>query len=178
MQIKVGSWAGGDPSNPQGTIEWAGGPVDYSAGPFTMYLKSMSVADYSTGSSYSYSGTAGTWQSIDSNGGQINGQGGSSGTSSASSAAPAVTSSVSNTAPLAFEPAESSSTSATKSGWPWDGTATVGVATATNSVYTAVSGLPSGWTVSSSGKVIPPSSGAVSPYSRAPVHLLPSILTV
>ena len=179
MQIKVGSWAGGDSSNSQGTIEWAGGYVDYSAGPFTMYLKSMSVTDYSTGSSYSYSGTAGTWQSINSDGGKIDGQGSGSGTpaTTGTGAAPAVTSSVSNTAPLAFNPADSSSVYETRTGWPWDGTATVGVATAVSSVYTSIVGLPSGWTVTESGKVIPPSSGAVSSYPCAPLHILPSILT-
>jgi beta-glucanase (GH16 family) len=30
--IKFGLWAGGDPSNPKGTIQWAGGPTDYSDG--------------------------------------------------------------------------------------------------------------------------------------------------
>ncbi|KAI0515297.1 concanavalin A-like lectin/glucanase domain-containing protein [Xylaria bambusicola] len=33
MQIKFGSWSGGDPSNAQGTVEWARGPTDYSQGP-------------------------------------------------------------------------------------------------------------------------------------------------
>jgi beta-glucanase (GH16 family) len=30
--IKFGIWAGGDPSNSPGTIQWAGGPTDYSDG--------------------------------------------------------------------------------------------------------------------------------------------------
>ncbi|RMZ75774.1 hypothetical protein DV738_g5308, partial [Chaetothyriales sp. CBS 135597] len=133
MQVKVGVWAGGDSSNEQGTINWAGGLVDYSSGPFTMYLKSISVQDYSTGSSYSYSGTSGTWESIESDGGKING--GSSGSNSnsvvstvAASAASTVTSAVSNDAPLAFGAGESSET-VTRTGWPWDASATVGIAT-------------------------------------------------
>jgi beta-glucanase (GH16 family) len=164
MQVKVGTWAGGDSSNPQGTVQWAGGYTDYSAGPYTMYLKSISVTDYSTGSQYTYSGTAGTWQSIKSNGGRINSDG--NGTPVSTGAAPAVTSRVSNSAPLAFEPADSSSIYSTRTGWPWDASATVAVATgAATSVYTSIAGLPSGWTISESGKVIPPSSGAVSSCS-------------
>ncbi|RMZ89864.1 hypothetical protein DV736_g2900, partial [Chaetothyriales sp. CBS 134916] len=167
MQVKVGTWAGGDPSNPQGTINWAGGVVDYSAGPFTMYLKSISVQDYSTGSSYSYSGTLGTWESIDSEGGKVDG--GSSGTSTpattvASSAASTVTSSVSNNAPLAFGAGDSSTGSVTRTGWPWDASATVGIATtvvtSATGAYTSIIGLPSGWTISESGKAVPPSSGS------------------
>nr|AIA94815.1 Glyco_hydro_16 [uncultured Zygosaccharomyces] len=50
MYIVTGIWAGGDPSNAAGTIEWAGGEIDYSAGPYSMYVKSVIVSDYSTGS--------------------------------------------------------------------------------------------------------------------------------
>ena len=140
MYIKLGTWAGGDPSNPEGTIQWAGGETDYSQGPFTMYVKSVHVTDYSTGSQYAYSGTSGTWQSIVSNGGQINSQGDGVPASS-SGAAPAVTSSVPNTAPLAFgNDGGSTSSSATRTGWPWSGTAT---ATAETVVSSSSSGLTS-----------------------------------
>lgn len=126
MYLKIGIWAGGDPSNAAGTIEWAGGETDYSAGPFTMYLKSVHVTDYSTGSQYSYSGTSGTWESIVSTGGQINSEGNdTSSESSTTDSAPATTSSVSSSAPLAFGNSGSeSSGSATRTGWPWSGTAT------------------------------------------------------
>lgn len=30
--VKFGIWAGGDPTEPKGTIQWAGGPTDYSKG--------------------------------------------------------------------------------------------------------------------------------------------------
>ncbi|KAI4191104.1 MAG: hypothetical protein L6R41_000325 [Letrouitia leprolyta] len=75
MMIKVGSWSGGDPSNPPGTVSWAGGPTNYAGGPYTMVVKSIAVTDYSTGTQYSYSGTSGTWQSIQSQGGKINSSG-------------------------------------------------------------------------------------------------------
>lgn len=64
MQLSLGIWAGGDPSLPQGTIDWAGGPTDFDAGPYTMYVKSARVEDYSTGKEYSYGDHSGSWESI------------------------------------------------------------------------------------------------------------------
>ncbi|KAJ6262560.1 Beta-glucanase [Drechslerella dactyloides] len=71
MQIKLGLWAGGDSSNSPGTIQWAGGSTDYSQGPFNMHVRSVSVQDYSTGTSYYYSDNSGSYTSIRSNGGTI-----------------------------------------------------------------------------------------------------------
>ena len=158
MQIKVGSWAGGDPSNPQGTIQWAGGVTDYSQGPFTMYLKSITAQDYSTGTSYSYDGTAGTWQSIKSNGGTVNS--GGSGSSGTGSSAPAVTS-VSSGPP---SPWKAGTSSAVQPGiGTWQATTM-----SSTTVPTTYSGLPSGWSVSSSGKVVPPSAAPVSEHAPVP----------
>ena len=75
-QLKVGSWSGGDPSNAEGTIKWAKGPTDYSQGPFTMYVQSISVTDYSTGTEYKYGDQSGDWTSIVSTGGKVNGNAG------------------------------------------------------------------------------------------------------
>ena len=162
MMVKVGAWSGGDPSNPPGTIQWAGGPTNYANGPFTMYLKSIAVTDYSTGTQYTYSGTSGTWQSIQSEGGKINGND-NGGTPVATIAAPAITSAASNSAPMPFEGTHADSTSSfqTPSVWPWVGTATASIETAiATAATTSIPGLPSGWTLTSSGKVLPPSSGA------------------
>ncbi|CAI5759310.1 unnamed protein product [Candida verbasci] len=74
MQIYAGIWAGGDPSNEPGTISWAGGNTDYSKAPFTMHIKSILVADYSSGKSYSYGNQSGSWESIEADGGSINGR--------------------------------------------------------------------------------------------------------
>lgn len=63
MKLSLGIWAGGDPDMPKGTIEWAGGQTDY-AEPYTMYVKSAAVEDYSTGTEYSYSDHSGSWESI------------------------------------------------------------------------------------------------------------------
>ncbi|OCK80134.1 glycoside hydrolase family 16 protein [Lepidopterella palustris CBS 459.81] len=160
MQIKVGAWSGGDPANAPGTIQWARGPTDYSKGPFTMQVKSISVSDYSTGTQYKYGDTSGTWQSIQAIGGKVN-----SGGSPVETAAPAVTSSSSGQ-PIPFI-GKSSSSYVTPSVYPWVPlSTTLSTETATYSNYP---GLPSGWTVSSSGKVIPPSS--------APSTLLPASST-
>jgi len=120
-----------------------------------MYVKSIAVTDYSTGTQYTYSGTDGTWQSIKSTGGTINSSG--KGATPVDSSAPAITS-VSNSAPIPFEGTHrDTSSSAVKSGWPWVGTT---LQTSTTSTATSYPGLPAGWTVSSSGKVLPPSNAA------------------
>ncbi|KAI3321574.1 glycoside hydrolase family 16 protein [Xylariaceae sp. AK1471] len=64
MSLRLGSWVGGDSSNPPGTIDWAGGPTDYSQAPFTMYVQSARVEDYSSGKEYTYTDNSGSWQSI------------------------------------------------------------------------------------------------------------------
>ena len=140
-QLRIGSWSGGDPSNAPGTITWAGGPTDYSAGPFTMYVKSVSVTDYSTGSEYKYGDQSGDWTSIESTGGRVNGNVGGDAAPSPTSAVPF---SPSATVSAFYQPSDS--------------------ATLT---YTTYPGLPSGWTVNpTSGKVVPPSSAA--PVSKHP----------
>lgn len=55
---------------------WAGGPTNYNDGPFNMYVKSISVTDYSTGTKYEYTDESGTWQSIEAVGGEVNGNSG------------------------------------------------------------------------------------------------------
>ncbi len=64
MILSIGIWAGGDPNLPKGTREWAGGDTDYSKGPYTMFVKSVSVHDYTSGKEYSYGDRSGSWQSI------------------------------------------------------------------------------------------------------------------
>ena len=62
--VRLGTWAGGDPKQPKGTIDWAGGEVDYDDVPFTMYVKSVRISDASRGSQYVYGDTSGSWESI------------------------------------------------------------------------------------------------------------------
>ncbi|KAJ9296830.1 CAZyme family GH16 [Paecilomyces variotii] len=65
MNIRLGIWPAGDPKNPIGTIEWAGGEVDYEAGPYNMYVQRVRVHDFSTGKEYKYTDHSGTWESIE-----------------------------------------------------------------------------------------------------------------
>jgi beta-glucanase (GH16 family) len=64
MTVRMGIWAGGDPDNSNGTIEWAGGLTDFTKGPYTMYVRSANVNDYSTGAEYQWTDKSGSWQSI------------------------------------------------------------------------------------------------------------------
>ena len=179
MQVKLGTWSGGDKNNAPGTIrkfgtfrshktvtdgynptEWAGGLTNYDAGPYTMLVKSLDVTDYSTGTQYTYSGTSGTWDSIQAVGGKVN-PGGGSGASPAGSSAPAVTSS-SNSAPIPFEGThrDTSSTYTQPNIYPFvAGATTLQTSTVAPTSYP---GLPAGWTVTDSGKVLPPSAASVS----------------
>jgi hypothetical protein len=64
--VRLGIWAGGDASMPNGTIEWAGGASDYTKGPYTMYVQQAEVKDYGTGAEYHWGDHSGSWQSIQS----------------------------------------------------------------------------------------------------------------
>lgn len=65
MNVRIGVWAAGDPSNSNYTVAWAGGEIDYSKGPYTMYVQSARITDYSSGAEYKYGDGTGSWQSID-----------------------------------------------------------------------------------------------------------------
>lgn len=156
MRVKFGSWSGGDASNAVGTIAWARGPTDYSKGPFTMSVQSIAVTDYSTGTQYKYGDTSGSWESIQAVGGAVNGNAGSAASTVASADVPAITS-ASPSIPAGL--GENSHTdTASLTGWPWVGTAT----TLATAAATSAPGVPSGWVITSSGKVVPASSAAVS----------------
>ncbi|MCJ1473820.1 hypothetical protein MMC13_002471 [Lambiella insularis] len=64
MNVRLGIWAGGDPKQPNGTIEWAGGLTDYSKAPFTMVVSSIRVQDAHNGSTYTYGDKTGSYKSI------------------------------------------------------------------------------------------------------------------
>jgi beta-glucanase (GH16 family) len=68
MNIRLGSWAAGDPSkNDVGVVQWAGGETDYSKGPYTMTIQSVYAQDYNTSAAkYSWEGMdgSGDWQKI------------------------------------------------------------------------------------------------------------------
>jgi beta-glucanase (GH16 family) len=64
MRVKLGIWAGGDPSNPAGTIQWAGGETNYGDGPFKAYIKSVSITNHNPARSYTYGDLTGSHESI------------------------------------------------------------------------------------------------------------------
>lgn len=64
MRVFIGPWAGGDPDNAEGTIQWAGGETNYDDGPFTMAVQSIKVTDYGRGTAYNYTDQSGLWDSI------------------------------------------------------------------------------------------------------------------
>lgn len=141
------------------TIEWAGGETDFSKVPFTMFVKSIKVTDYSTGKEYRYTDMSGKWQSIEAVGGKVNGQGtpgegpkveSSTQESSPSTSAPAPVPTVPGGGignPQA--PTTGSSPSQTKGPSP---------------TMTSLLGLPSSWIVTETGTggVVTPTSAAVS----------------
>jgi beta-glucanase (GH16 family) len=140
MQVKFGAWSGGDSSNAAGTIQWAGGPTDYSKGPFTMSVQSVVITDYSTGSSYKYGDTSGTWQSIEAEDGKVNGNLGNAGIQAITATAAAATG-TSVGVPVG---GIGSGDTATQTGWPW---------TTTNTAD--ANPIPSGWRMTPEGKLIP-----------------------
>lgn len=157
MQVKFGSWSGGDPSNPQGTIDWARGPTVYSKGPFTMYAKSVVVTDYSTGSAYRYGDTTGTWQSIVAVGGKVNGNVGNAGMQTVTATAAQATGTAGQAAPTVPVGGIGKGDTATQTGWPWVSTGTA----------TANAVIPSGWRMTPEGKIVPIVSSAAGSV-RAP----------
>lgn len=169
MQIRLGSWSGGDPSNPPGTIAWARGPTDYSQGPFTMTVQSIAVTDYSTGTQYKYGDTSGSWESIEAVGGKVNGNAGLKGSPVESADVPAVTSS----SPLIPAGLGDDRSTAHQTGWPWVATNTPAPVAAP----TTAPGIPEGWVITSEGKMVPASSAAVCTFSPSPVFFLPRTTT-
>ena len=139
-------------------LEWAGPTKDVPGGGSTMQVKSISVTDYSTGSQYKYTGSDGTWQSITAVGGSVNPKGSKG--SPAGSSAPAVSAST-NGGPMPFSGTHSDKSTTAEQpnagGWTPTTMQTSGVPT-----VTTYPGLPEGWTVTSSGKVLPPSAASVS----------------
>lgn len=62
--VRIGIWAGGDPNNEEGVIQWAGGKTDYSKAPFKMVVESVRVRNYSPGKEYEWTDRSGSFESI------------------------------------------------------------------------------------------------------------------
>lgn len=126
---------------------WAGGPTNYAGGPYSMVVKSIAVTDYSSGTQYSYSGTSGTWDSIQSQGGKI-GSGGGQAVAPVDASSSSSTSSES--APQPFSGTHRGEAVTTHANvYPWVATT---LATSTTAPTTYPS-LPSGYKVGANGKI-------------------------
>lgn len=127
-----------------------------------MVVKSLTATDYSTGTAYKYNGHDGTWQEIVAVGGSVN-PSGSGAPAASAQAVPSVTS-ASPSVP-AFDGTHRDSSTTTPTGYPWVSGSTT-LLTSASAAATSYPGLPAGWTVSGSGKVMPPS--AAPPSELAP----------
>lgn len=113
MRVKMGNWDGGASTEPEGTVEWAGGHSDFSKGQtYTMYVKSVTISDGTTsGSEYTYGDQTGSYESI-----KVSGKaGGAVISSSASSSSASKTASASKSASTKASATKSSDSSSTSS---------------------------------------------------------------
>ncbi|OAP59546.1 hypothetical protein AYL99_06844 [Fonsecaea erecta] len=64
-RLHLGLWCSGDPSTPYGTVYWGGGYTNFSAAPFSAYVKSVKITTNNMCSSWQYSSPFdGTYQSV------------------------------------------------------------------------------------------------------------------
>ncbi|KAL3473238.1 concanavalin A-like lectin/glucanase domain-containing protein [Aspergillus californicus] len=111
-RIRIGIWAGGDPDNSEGTIEWAGGETDYTQAPFKMYVESVSITNYNPAKSYTYTDKTGSFDSIEAS----NSTSGTTTSSSSTSLISSSTTSSSSTASSGAADSDSSSSDSSSTG--------------------------------------------------------------
>lgn len=158
MLVKIGNWVGcasaaaaSDPAT-EGTCSWAGGPADFSAAPFTMSVKSITIQDYGCATEYTYGDKSGDWQSIQSTGGCSGGSPSSGSSSSGSSSSSDSTGSSSVTKAASTSKASTAVGSSSSSTTSIGSTSNYTTATNTNSSATgSSSSTTSGSTVPSNG---------------------------
>ncbi|KAF7595294.1 hypothetical protein BBP40_006543 [Aspergillus hancockii] len=155
MRLRLGIWAGGDSGNAPGTIEWAGGQTDYSQAPFTMYIKSVNVVNYTPAESYTYSDNSGSYGSIKTSG-STEAKTTSETRSTTSTTSTSSSSSSSSSAEATDSTTESSTKPSTSSKTTNTGFVTSTTGTTTGSSSATNSGSTSGGSSSSAA----PSSGA------------------
>jgi len=161
MKVRLGIWAGGDPSNAPGTITWAGGPTDYSKAPFSMSISAVTVKNYSPAKSYTYGDTSGSYQSIQIEGGTLMGSSNGDGPSS-------VVSKLSTSLSIATQPTASGSNPLTAKA-----TASGAVTNVTNATTLSTIATP---THSGSGTGPSKSSSASVPLDAASMTSISSML--
>ncbi|TLD24006.1 hypothetical protein PspLS_06969 [Pyricularia sp. CBS 133598] len=63
-KLQIGIWAGGDPSNAGGVIEWAGGVTDTNGGPYVAYVKKITVQNQFAAMAYNWTDQSGSHGSV------------------------------------------------------------------------------------------------------------------
>ncbi|USW50339.1 Putative glycoside hydrolase family 16, concanavalin A-like lectin/glucanase domain superfamily [Septoria linicola] len=63
-RFQLGIWAGGDPGQNAGTKAWAGGETDVNGGPYTMFVRKVTIHNYNPAYAYNWTDQSGKWQSI------------------------------------------------------------------------------------------------------------------
>lgn len=54
MKTIISLWVGGDESNNSGTVLWAGGLTDFAKAPFRMYVRNLTIENYTPATRYIY----------------------------------------------------------------------------------------------------------------------------
>ncbi|ODV77759.1 glycoside hydrolase family 16 protein [Suhomyces tanzawaensis NRRL Y-17324] len=171
MQLFAGIWAGGDPNNAPGTIEWAGGLTQYDQAPFTMAINKLLVSDYSSGTSYSYSDQSGSWSSISAKDGKVNGRIGSANASPQEDSAQSQSKSSSSASSTSSTSSSSSSSVSSSTSTTSDSSSSVSSSTTTTARSTT------GTSVTSSSSTSVPSSSTVSTTSSSKASGIETVTT-
>jgi len=64
MQVRLGTWCGGCTGEPEGTVQWAGGPTTFDAAPYVMTITNLEIDNANPAGSYIYSDMSGSDSSI------------------------------------------------------------------------------------------------------------------
>lgn len=164
MRVKLGIWAGGDPSNPEGTIQWAGGETNYDDGPFTAYIKSVSITNYNPAKSYTYGDLTGSAESIVLGDTDVTDSSADAGSTPSS---PATPSNASGTASVSIRPSATGGASGISGSAPYSNGSSLTRPGASSSSNATGSTSPSSTSSSSSGAGGDGSSGSSSSSSSA-----------
>lgn len=74
-RLKIGIWAA--TADKPGVVQWAGGLVDVTKGPFAMTVSDVNIVNYSPAKEYRYKDRSGNWDSIETIAGSASGTEGS-----------------------------------------------------------------------------------------------------
>ncbi len=174
--VFLGIWASGDPDNSPDTIKWGGGETDYSQLPFSLFAKSLTVEDYSTGKAYKYTDQSGSWQSIEAIDGQVYGRingdvpsSESSSSTSSSSADPSSATSSSVTSSSTSSKSSKSSTSSSSTSSSSTSSSSSSTTSSSTSSKSSKSSTSSSSTSSKSSESSSSSSKSTSSKNSAPI---------